>query len=545
MQDKRIKNGTWLFIGFFLLAGCANLLTRTENLFFNSVMFTVYFAIYASLLLFWMQSVWERLLPTRARTYMLASSILMLIHLLLRVYKYRVANAAVLDRYTVYVYYVPLMLIPAFFLMTCIYIRRGEGNGKGKEALLLIPAAVLLLMALTNDLHGFVYVPEVSLPEFAVDTGTYSYGPGFYLLYIWMIVAVLTGVTLLFLTTRKKSIQGLFKLLTALLIWGGMALFSEQVISRFDLARPYSGPEIHIFGMLGVFEVCIRERLMPYNENYSGFFQSMQIPALITDLFFVPVFATAEPLAANEEERKRSLSETIYSAEDIRLNGKAIRAGYVFWSTNERELRQMNDRLLDANETLDAENTLIKAENKQREELARMDFQNRIYRQISEELYPTQKKIKDILNGMQPGSEGYLRDMKLVCVLNAYVKRATNLMLMAAQNKTVAGRELLLALQESARYLTYYGIKAEATSKTEYPVPSDLIFPLYKTFEELIEFMLQEITYLTATLFTEGIRLAADMKNLPTLPDTTLPVSAFLDDDMVYITITSKKGGTV
>ena len=189
-------------------------------------MFTVNFAIYASLLLFWMQSVWERLLPTRARTYMLASSILMLIHLLLRVYKYRVANAAVLDRYTVYVYYVPLMLIPAFFLMTCIYIRRGEGNGKGKEALLLIPAAVLLLMALTNDLHGFVYVPEVSLPEFAVDTGTYSYGPGFYLLYIWMIVAVLTGVTLLFLTTRKKSIQGLFKLLTALLIWGGMALFS-------------------------------------------------------------------------------------------------------------------------------------------------------------------------------------------------------------------------------------------------------------------------------------------------------------------------------
>ena len=72
MQDKRIKNGTWLFIGFFLLAGCANLLTRTENLFFNSVMFTVNFAIYASLLLFWMQSVWERLLPTRARTYMLA-----------------------------------------------------------------------------------------------------------------------------------------------------------------------------------------------------------------------------------------------------------------------------------------------------------------------------------------------------------------------------------------------------------------------------------------------------------------------------------------
>ncbi|MBQ8080883.1 MAG: hypothetical protein IJ240_03185 [Clostridia bacterium] len=544
MQSDRINRSTRLFVGLFLLAGCANLLTRADNLLFGSVMFTVNFAIYIGLIIFWMQSVKERLLPTRARSYILAAAFLMLTYLLLRVYKYRIANTAVLIRYTSYVYYVPMMLIPALFLMTCICIRRGE-NAKGKEKLLLFPAAILSLIVLTNDLHRFVYIPKVPRAEFIVLSGTYAYGPGFYLLYVWMLAAILAGVALLFSATRKKSKQGLLQLLAIFMIWFGMALFTERVLSLPNLKRPYSTPEIHIFGMLAVFEVCIRLRLLPHNENYAGFFESMQIPALITDRAFTPVFTTAEPLKAGRDDLQRSLSDTVYPAEDIRLHGHAIRAGYIFWTTDERELRRMNDRLLDANETLDTENTLIKAENRQREELAHMDFQNRIYRQISEELYPTQKKIEELLSAMQPGTESYLRDMKLVCVLNAYVKRATNLMLLAAEADTVESRELLLALQESARYLTYYGIKAEAMGDTAQPIRADMLFPFYKTFEELIEKLLSDITYLTATFSEDGIRLALDLKALPSLPKTTLPVSAFLDDDLVYLTVSGGEGGAV
>lgn len=115
MHSNESKRGLWVFVGFILLAGFANMLTRTDDLFFNSVMFTLNFTVYIGLLLFWMQSVRRRLLPTRARTYMLSAALLMLVYLLLRVYKYRVAATAVLTRYTSYAYYVPMMLIPAFF----------------------------------------------------------------------------------------------------------------------------------------------------------------------------------------------------------------------------------------------------------------------------------------------------------------------------------------------------------------------------------------------------------------------------------------------
>lgn len=222
MQSKRINKGTWIFVGFFLLAGFAYMLTQAENLLFGSLMFTVNFAIYIGLIIFWMQSVKERLLPTRARSYILAAAFLMLIYLLLRVYKYRIVNTAVLIRYAAYAYYVPMMLIPALFLMTCIYIRRGE-NAKGKEKLLLIPAAILSLMVLTGDLHGFVYIPKIPIREFTVETGTYSYGPGFYLLYAWMLAAILAGASLLFSATRKKSKQGAFCTArrTPDLVWNG------------------------------------------------------------------------------------------------------------------------------------------------------------------------------------------------------------------------------------------------------------------------------------------------------------------------------------
>lgn len=89
--------------------------------------------------------------------------------------------------------------------------------------------------------------------------------------------------------------RGLFALSGVLFAWFGMALITELIFYRLDLIRPYSGPEIHIFGMLGVFEVCIRQRLMPHNENYAGFFHSMHIPALITDRSLTPFYRTSAP----------------------------------------------------------------------------------------------------------------------------------------------------------------------------------------------------------------------------------------------------------
>ena len=83
MKRRRLRLNTWLYIGSFLFAGFCTFFSRTENAIWNSLLFTLNFAILACMLMFWMKSVLVRLLPTKARDYIVASAILMLVFMFL------------------------------------------------------------------------------------------------------------------------------------------------------------------------------------------------------------------------------------------------------------------------------------------------------------------------------------------------------------------------------------------------------------------------------------------------------------------------------
>ena len=139
----RQNRNTRLFIGFLLLAGVANLISRLPGSEKSTLMTCVNYLTYIGLLLFWIEAVRTRLLPTAARTSILGAALLMLLLMLLRIFKYRFAVSVVSMRYAVYAYWIPQMLIPALFLMTCIRIRRaGQEKRKRYEDLILILAGI-------------------------------------------------------------------------------------------------------------------------------------------------------------------------------------------------------------------------------------------------------------------------------------------------------------------------------------------------------------------------------------------------------------------
>ena len=183
MYSGKEKKNTLLFLALLLLAGFACLLTRTHISIVDTFMFSANFMLYIGLLIFWMHSVRDRLLPTRARGYVILSALLMIFYLLVRVLRFRILTEVVIRRYVDYAYNIPMVLVPTLFLMTCIRISRGEeAEGKGKERLLLIPACAILLLILSNDLHQLFYRRLIPLQEFHGIVGTYTYGPLFYLM---------------------------------------------------------------------------------------------------------------------------------------------------------------------------------------------------------------------------------------------------------------------------------------------------------------------------------------------------------------------------
>ena len=533
---KNQKHATVLFICLILFAGLLHMMDSSPNIDVNTVLFNAIYSIYVGLIMFWLQSVRKRLLPTRSCTYIRSAAALMILMLFLRAMKYRLAAQAATARFLWYSYYIPIIMIPTLFLLSCIRICYPHGGKQKLENGLLIISSMLTAGMLTNDLHFFAFVPsDIPLKDFYGDSGTYEYGFLFYASYTWIALGILAGIGFLFRSARmhhdfKKAAVPFSFFLLLVAVMG-----VNKVFDHLDIRTPYQLPETVIFCMIGLFESCIRLRMIPFNVDSEEIFRVMELPAMITGYDFKPVLQSASPLSVTLSDCQNALQEPVYPAAHIRLQGKAIRGGYVFWTSDERELYQMNEKLLEANETLANENTLIEAENRQQEEIARMDFVNRIHHRIAAELYPTQMRIRAILENMKPDASGFQRNMAKVCVLNAYVKRATNLMFMAADSETVSSRELYLAMGETARYLKYTGVSASVTNEATQPVSSENVFPIYRTFEQLVEALLPQITLLSATLYDGRLRLAVNTETAD-LPETVLPVKTMTEDGMLYLT---------
>ena len=220
-----------------------------------------------------------------------------------------------------------------------------------------------------------------------------------------------------------------------------------------------------------------------------------------------------------------------------------LRPGYAFWAEDESELHRESDRLAEANELLSEENDLIAVENELKEKKAHLDAQNQVYDRIAAALYPKQKRIEELLECAPPESDSFPSALAECCVLNAYCKRKSNLMLLSEQSLPQPNRELFLAMQESARFLKCCGIDAAATGEEYSALPLEVVHALYDSFETLIEAFLPYMRRITVSLSPLGVRLAVEADQRPAMPGTMLPVAYRESDGCFFLTIWAE-GGT-
>ena len=155
MKQDKTRLATVMFVLGIFLAGFSNAMSKyiiqqyavdpgslTALPFLSTLLFCTNLSVYLFLLVFWINSVQRRLLPSRSRNYLITAASCAIAMLILRSIKYRLIDAADLDltRYVWYAYYVPMILLPTLFLMTCITIERKNKPKRFDERLLLIPA---------------------------------------------------------------------------------------------------------------------------------------------------------------------------------------------------------------------------------------------------------------------------------------------------------------------------------------------------------------------------------------------------------------------
>lgn len=510
--------------------------------FANTALFVLHSLLYLGLALAWTASCLRRLLPSRERTYVLAAALSMLLFLLLRTVKFRIADYdETLKRYCWYAYNIPLMLGTTLFMMTALRIRRQGKRGRFDERWLFFPALLLALLVLTNDLHQLAYRPELVDGEWLLHDAKHRYGPVYYLYWAWVASSFVIGLVTLTRARWKlrRNVRAFAPFGVLLLSASGLAL---QMVT--PNRRPlFAVAELSVFCIICIFELCIHYRMIPSNERYGDFFASLQFPAVITDRDLRPVYATADNVDAQREQLSEALQAPVRLDEDTRMLGQRLGAACGFYIEDERELHRMNDRLEEANELLGSENELLTAENELRAQKAQVDSRNRVYTRIAERLYPAQRRVAALLAEADPQDASFSNVMARVGVINAHIKRATNLLL---ADETVKQRELALALEESCRYLGYCGVRASvARSAAEDDlIDRDTAFALLESFELLIEPLIGRLSLLFVSL-DGGLRLHIDCAPPDSLPETPLPAQIAQTEDgwQIRIAAPAEEGG--
>ena len=541
--NKSVRRSTWLFVLFLLLGGLLHWNEYAEHPYLPSTpVYLLVFAIYAALLLCWLQSLRERLLRSAVREYVLLAGLLMLCYLIIRTFKYRVEAREALIRYLWYGYYVPIIGIPTLFLMTCICFYR-TALAPSWEIALTVPAAALILGVMTNDLHSLAFRPYGEIALLWGATGTYAYGLIFYAACVWIGICVLLGVLLLLLLAREKH-DWKKAVLPLLFLAAIPALINlRRLLNQAGLRRPYEEPEIYIFCMLGMLETCIRIHLLPGNGDYLGFFGGMNIPVCITDDKLITVYETASPLHAPEGLLREALSRPVPLDENTYLLGKRLRAGNAFWVVDEGPLRRLTEQLEDANEIIGLENDLIRYEREQAEQKARFDAGNAAYGKAEDSLRTVRRKITDLLKKAQPDTPEGRRYIARVLSLIGFVKRKTNFILSYGEDEKVPPEELFRALKEMTGFLNDCGLNASVKRQDAVAFTCRQTVALFDCFELLTDCLLPVATWMLVSLRRDGLRLTVDCPPLKALPEMALPVSQQLEEDMLIISLPVKEGG--
>ena len=535
---NKTKLATVIFVLGIIAAGVFHMCERSQNPYFSTFCFCASISIYFSLLLFWIQSVRKRILPSKSRTYIIGAAVFIVFILFVRSVRYRIFDYEdLMQRYTWYLYYVALIMIVAMFLLSCISL--DKRFSKFDIRLLLIPSFILIILVMTNDLHNLYFRPVPGI-EFDGQSGDYTINFMYYVFYVYLIAYVISGVVFIVRALRqnfKKIIMPFAFLGLGFLMYGMLLLFSAV-----GLRKPFDFPEIAIFITIGVFESCIRSRLIPYNENYSGFFAIMDEPALITDKDYNTVYSTRVPVQSEENILRDALGGVARVDDDPLLHGRELMSGYAFWIEDESELNLLNKKLAQASTILSAENELIQQENLIREEKESIEIKAQIYSEALEKVRPYTVRIDALLKNAKPDSPDFKRTVARVSALNAFIKRGVNLIVGNDGVGKVDSRELRLAIEEMSIYLRFLDIDICVTAFYDCKLNREDAFNLFSDFESIVSSLNDSASTVVVSFSAEKLRLEADCVMPEKLPDTVFNVTAFEEDDVLYFDIMMNGG---
>lgn len=530
----------------FLLAGIFQMVDSYLPEFWHVLLALLAHVILISLVIAWGVSLLHRLVRKDLRIYFFIIALLMLFFLVIRMIKYGLTREGeTLSRYLWYSYYVSLCFIPPTLLLASLSIENKKGKSLNKFwYLIYLPAVILVGFIYTNDLHEWVFALNFSSGDFS-----YSHRFIFYIALVWEILITITSIIIMIIKCQVSAC----KKKTWIPISTFVISASLSAICFITNFSAFKIPELLCFTCIVSVESCIAIGLIPSNENYIDYFYRLSDPIIITDEKMNTVYASKSSFSIRKEQLQEASKGYLMLDDYKRICGEKIHGGYVFKIEDLTHINEINLALEDTNERLMEENDLIEVENEMKAQKAKIDEQKELFTRVEEATKEELTRLNNTLFEIENNHSNYIDKMKFACVLGAYIKRRSNLIMLSRNNELLDAEELALSIKESLNYLCLMGVEVSLDFNLKGKISSEILGKIYDFFEIVTanEYDVPSAILIHVTQKEEIITILIESdivnKNIITNVKKRFPTCTILENEKeaTYFSFTLSNGGVL
>lgn len=415
------------------------------------------FLAYFLMLSAWGLSINRRIIHRAVHHNIMGIHVLIMAWLFLREIRWYYTSSPTALRYLCYAYYIPMVLIPllAFNAAKRVGSVREKHDQKGDYCLYAM-ALGLIVMTLTNDLHGFVF----HLNGFS-DRDPYTRGLGYFIIIGWVLVLELAMIVLV-IKHCSNHVDGNQKYLPLLFVGVSVMYGIIYLTTDFHYIEP-----VVAFSYLTIliWESCVVLGMIPVNVRYEDFFRYGTLRGQIVDnegKLYIRSEAKDGLLLNQALFRVLKTNEILHYGHDVQLHIYPITAGYMIWQEDISRISDLIDEIRTQKKELEEKKTLEERELQAQVHQNSIEESTRIYTLINSQMEEGISHINYLADQMRRELVPE-RKRKLLFLINmtgVFLKRRSNLIMMDEGGEKLTHEEMNLCLAEVQKNLAPYGIES-------------------------------------------------------------------------------------
>ncbi len=444
------------------------------------------FYIYLILLIGWGISFNKRIRSPQILVYLNLILTLMVFWLIVRTLKWHFTDNFLLETYLWYSYYVPMILIPMLHLFAVSYAHRPEDYTLNKKFFILPGIAfVLILLVYTNNFHSLLFRFTGN------DIDHYTYGALYVVILIWS--SSIYMFSLFFLSKKcEKVLSGSKRYFP----YCFLALVLIYFVSYFYHIFPGSFLElIAAYNWLIIisWESCVHLDMIPINKYHRQFFGNSNLRFVIIDREGRICDRSKDVMLPEKEDMKKLMDDHVLQKGESRYHLYPISCGYIIWQEDISEISELMEQLKADEKDLEARNTLITEEIKARNKREKICETNRLYSMLMTEMEGALQTIGKLTDELGDDIEKNRLTLAHIDLIGVYLKRRSNLIMIAEAGQDIEPDEISGALRETFNNLKYFGIDCDYKVTITSPLSKDCALETYDYLQRILE-----IYYLSA-----------------------------------------------